>query len=284
MAVTDLTGTKWRINSTTCTAGYGQFSFNLIKYNDVEWGVYDEASISKYFCVGYVVVPNPRFPEPVARDNSLYLYDTYPSMQQVSVGDIIEFGTGTDATNSSLISWLEANAEQIIEPTGNEYTLTQNLTNLTSGNITLTITADEGYSLPAQAGIVVTGGTIVSYDSTTGELVVTSGTTAVEVTCESATPSGYNVTLSVDAIATSNNINFYDGQSSNAPLLATLNIGSSETVTVTSGFIYVASVFFQDVVTPSGNISKLSPPIAPAPPDYLFLVEGDGSITVSADF
>ena len=63
------------------------------------------------------------------------------------------------------------------------YSLTQNLTNLTSGNIALTITPDEGYSLPAQADITVTGGTIVSYDSTTGELVVTAGTTAVEITC-----------------------------------------------------------------------------------------------------
>lgn len=69
------------------------------------------------------------------------------------------------------------------------YTLTNNLTNLTPGNITLNLSADSGYELPAQADITVTGGSIVSYNQSTGALVVTGDTTAVEVTCEQATPS-----------------------------------------------------------------------------------------------
>lgn len=174
MAVTDLRGTKWRITSTTCDAGYGQFSTEII-LNDIPiMGSQGDIYIGYTFDM-------PGGLTPIA--NSVLIYTR---LSELSSGDIIEFTGGSDLTNANLISWMQSHAEQIIEPTGNEYTLTQNLTNLTSGNITLTITPDEGYALPAQADIVVTGGTIVSYDDTTGELVVTAGTTAVEVTCESA--------------------------------------------------------------------------------------------------
>lgn len=173
MAVTDLTGTKWVFNGTiTAEAGYGNFS--------LEAETSEISDVWSRLWVGYTFDPMER-PPIIPAANSLVWMNAISAPQE-------EFTItgGTDATNATLIAWLEANAEQIIEPTGNEYTLTQNLTNLTSGNITLTITPDEGYSLPAQADIVVTGGSIVSYDDTTGELVVTAGTTAVEVTCESA--------------------------------------------------------------------------------------------------
>ena len=182
MAVTDLTGTKWVFND---SYPYGSIqsiarsvNFNSNNNSFVELGVEknnaDEATYIQYYTDNDVIL---------VYDSTGYAISNHWLDQAYRT---IEITGGTDATNADLIAWLEANATQIIEPTGNEYTLTQNLTNLTSGNITLTITADEGYSLPAQADIVVTGGTIVSYDDTTGELVVTAGTTAVEVTCESA--------------------------------------------------------------------------------------------------
>ena len=172
MAVTDLTGTKWEFNSTiTAESGYGIFS--------VEAEISDTTGVWSMLYVGYTFNSELEWPFVPTANNLVWMAGISPPQEQFTITG------GTDVTNTDLIAWLEANATQIIEPTGNEYTLTQNLTNLTNGNITLTITADEGYSLPAQADITVTGGTIVSYDDTTGELVVTAGTTAVEVTCES---------------------------------------------------------------------------------------------------
>ena len=63
------------------------------------------------------------------------------------------------------------------------YTITHNLTNLTKGNITLTIQAEVGYQLPSS--ISVSNGTLVSYDSTTGVAVINGDdTTIVNVVCE----------------------------------------------------------------------------------------------------
>lgn len=187
MAITDLRGTKWLLDEdgfvpTWDTGEYGWgFPFTITF-------VSNETTYSRLS--PYLSLPTDTFD--IQYDSTSVWEADYNDDDEL-VGAwidqsyrVIHITGGTDATNATLIAWLEANAEQIIEPTGNEYTITQNLTNLTSGNITLTITPDEGYALPAQADIVVTGGTIVSYDDTTGELVVTAGTTAVEVTCESA--------------------------------------------------------------------------------------------------
>ena len=265
MAITDLTGTKWRINDTSCSASYGQFT-TVITLNDMPLTPF-EGNIY----IGYTINQLDRV-EPAANCVLIYTY-----MSLLSPGDIIEFTGGTDATNADLIAFMQAHGEQIIEPTANEYTLTQNLTNLTHGNIALTITADEGYSLPAQADIVVTGGTIVSYDDETGELVVTAETTAVEVTCESATPSGYEVRLSVHRLASSSSVSFYDGQDSSSTLLATVAKGNSTTVTVTSGYIY----FVTSTQDESIAVGGLDDTMSYYPPQFCYAVTGDGSIAIN---
>jgi len=65
------------------------------------------------------------------------------------------------------------------------YTITHNLTNLSKGDMTFVIEADSGYNVPSSsAGITVTNGTLVSYDSSTGTLVVHGDdTTTVSITC-----------------------------------------------------------------------------------------------------
>ena len=63
------------------------------------------------------------------------------------------------------------------------YTLTHSLTNLTHGNVTFVVVPDTGYALPS--AVSVSNGTLVSYDSTTGVIVVSGDdTTSISVTCE----------------------------------------------------------------------------------------------------
>lgn len=97
MAVTDLTGTKWVINSTACTSGYGQFHIDF---------VYNENAGNSGFYIGYTFDP----PRPVATANAIV---TIPTLFNVQIGDVIEITDGQDVTNANLISWLESHATQI---------------------------------------------------------------------------------------------------------------------------------------------------------------------------
>ena len=267
MAVSDLTNTTWRLNSTTCTAGYGNFEIDFTLYDDN--GI-EIASEQEELSVGYGLEFMPA-PQRVPQANSIIAYS---NLSGVLVNYSIFITGGTDVTNASLISWLEANATQVIP--SNEYSLSYTLTNLTNGNVSLTITADEGYSLPST--ITVTNGTLVSWDSTTGVAVISeyNANTTVSVECTAAV-SGYEVTLSISPRASSPLVSFYDGEDGSAPLLATVSKGSSETVTVTSGYIFF-NFAGQDQVICTGDIEFYDS----IPTGVIYLVTGDGSITVSA--
>lgn len=107
MAISDLTGTTWVINSTTCTAGYGQFSITGTYSRGGT--TYDIGAVGLY--IGYSI--GARFTI-IETANSIV---TMPSGFDVQVGDVVKFTGGTDATPSgsgfaSLVSWLEANATQ----------------------------------------------------------------------------------------------------------------------------------------------------------------------------
>lgn len=107
MAVTDLTGTKWVFNSSiTATAGYGIFSLEA-EDTDVGSGVWTT------LYVGYNTAWSER-PTPVANVVQWMPYIARPTGEFTITG-------GTDVTNSLLISWLEANATQIIETTSSTY-------------------------------------------------------------------------------------------------------------------------------------------------------------------
>lgn len=105
MAVTDLTNTKWVINSTTCTAGYGQFDV-IFNANSQQGG---ELTDLYMLGIGYSSTKQGA----VATANTIALGS---SLSNVVVGDTIEFLRGTDVTNANLITWLEANATQQVEP------------------------------------------------------------------------------------------------------------------------------------------------------------------------
>ena len=105
MAVTDLTNTKWQIDSVTCTAGYGQFDIYSKLYINGEFAV-----DAYYLYVGYIL-GGGMDAEP--SDNSVLHWS---SLYEIEEGNVLEFGEGQDSTNASLISWLTTHATQIEEP------------------------------------------------------------------------------------------------------------------------------------------------------------------------
>lgn len=110
MAVTDLTGTTWLLNSSLDLSIKTAYGINFVS----------NGSNYIYFAIGRS--PNPR--EPIAY--SLAYYTTYYNSRTVysayggdwvdEVYRTIEITGGTDATNSTLIAWLQANAVQQVEP------------------------------------------------------------------------------------------------------------------------------------------------------------------------
>lgn len=102
MAITNLTGTKWKLNDGfTAPAGYGIFSVNFNfqteystssesgLYVGYHWGTEGPAEAENMCCVAY---------------------------EDFNPGTLIEFTGGADATNTNLITWIQANATQIIAP------------------------------------------------------------------------------------------------------------------------------------------------------------------------
>ena len=92
----------------------------------------------------------------------------------------IEIIDGT--TSTVLRDFIQANATQVLP--GTTYEITHSLTNLIHGNVSFTVTPDTGYSLPSS--VSVSNGTLVSYDSSTGVIVVSGDGAEISVTCEQA--------------------------------------------------------------------------------------------------
>ena len=100
MAITDLTNTKWILNDDwTSTRGYGNFTVNLT-YNNNNY---------MYFYIGYNPALGGSEANVIGLDDGSHFFS----------GEVITFTItgGTDATNASLISWLETNATQVVEET-----------------------------------------------------------------------------------------------------------------------------------------------------------------------
>ena len=102
--ITDLTGTKWQLNS---TISWVESSYNI----DIEYDEYEFEKLIMSSSIG------PR---------SLYLYSLYFDVYMIAENtntttlsthdDIFTITGGTDATNSTLISWLQGNATRIVTP------------------------------------------------------------------------------------------------------------------------------------------------------------------------
>ncbi len=99
MPISNLTGTTWTINSTTCTAGYGKFYIDFL-LKDGEFNPYD------MFCIGWRIGSGSEYP-------TANMVGISVAPEHLSVNDEITITGGTDATNATLIAWFEANATLI---------------------------------------------------------------------------------------------------------------------------------------------------------------------------
>lgn len=105
MPITDLTGTRWLINSTTCTAGYGYFNIQgKAVLNTTPSFEFQLSELNIGFDVNEDAVAN----SVVAYASNLYRYEP------ILASYIVEITGGTSVTNQNLINWLLANATQVL--------------------------------------------------------------------------------------------------------------------------------------------------------------------------
>jgi len=238
MPISDLTGTKWVINdSPTITSGYGTFSLTFS-------GEYEDMT---GLAIGYNKRNYTTGGDLVAGNNLFFLGDIGGSYSVE--GALLSITGGTDATNATLISWLEANATQ-------------------QGGSQLTVDMS-----------TLTGWDALSSGSHTVQIVAkatgyrdSEPTVAVSFT---KAPSGYNVRVQ-GVIDYTGSVTIYDGMTPNDLKLVDYENKSSftfdETVLCTSGYLDVDARGCQPCYNGngSGGVAKTG--------DY-FTVTGDGSIT-----
>ena len=229
-AITDLTGTKWLLNSSFSAISSPTYYIN--KYNTY----YGEGYSTPFYKVNFTCNnvnyyglgtntyegTGTSFPKSSLLHNQFEFitsstssaffslanktqYQSYssqasfngwpattPSSSVISSNPIIITG-GEDVTNANLITWLQSNATQVT--TANVYEISQTLSGLSHGNMTIQITPSSGYTYPSS--LTVTNGTLVSYNSSTGVAVISGDdTTTVSGECSSApTPALISFTI-----------------------------------------------------------------------------------------
>lgn len=161
MAITDLTNTTWNIPAGwTCSAGYGTFS--------IEGNINDD-----YFQGGVKFGKGnwngDEFPN---ASNSIAYWTTDGSVAYFSSSTplTIVITGGTDATNTKLISWLEANGTQVIDMTPKEQFINQlnelsdaiNEKAETSGKMTISQMIENVKGISGGGLVGYSGGTISS--------------------------------------------------------------------------------------------------------------------------
>lgn len=112
MAITNLTGTKWKLNDGfTAPAGYGIFNV------EIDVIISDTTYQSSVLYIGYT---GDMMSNPTEQENSNLIEYEEPAFglmpEVVGAGNLITFNSGADATNTNLITWIQANATQIIAP------------------------------------------------------------------------------------------------------------------------------------------------------------------------
>lgn len=131
MAITDLTGTTWTLNSSLMSYAGGSYSLKTYVVNittDTPLPVYGGTSDAfAAIAIGY---------DNGGERNTVRLYKTYPidsfDIAEIATGEdtkslpdpwqsyysgTFTFTGGTDATNSALIDWVEDNCTEVVQPT-----------------------------------------------------------------------------------------------------------------------------------------------------------------------
>lgn len=176
MAITDLTNTKWLINSTACPAGYGEF---YIDFNTEDFNGYN------IFFIGYTINGGG---ETSARASTVVISF---GPEFLDSDTILTITGGTDVTNSDLISWLQEHATQIIEP---EKIITS-FSSVALNGSTLTINGKSfSLSSTSSSGDLQTEKSfrninIVDNNDTTYTLMIDNNSAVVEKYSDTSTPS-----------------------------------------------------------------------------------------------
>lgn len=113
-------------------------------------------------------------------------YDNTNTLQFITLKEVVFTNVnGTFASEPQNFSkWQTWLNNKEVTPASNVYSLTHSLTNLANGNVSFTVTPDTGYSLPSS--VTVSNGTLVSYDSSTGVIVVSGDSAEITVDCPQA--------------------------------------------------------------------------------------------------
>lgn len=168
MAITDLTGTTWHFNDVLSLPSSASSNvYYSINYTATLYGTeMDFASLE--YNASYLTFVGNTLEVPYSSDNGWI--SAYPDR-------LIRITGGTDVTNSSLISWLESNATQVVReiskiklPDGSEY----NFKDTVSGYITSApVTSVNGQTGNVTVQGVLTAGTGITIANNVISLNVT---------------------------------------------------------------------------------------------------------------
>lgn len=211
ITISDLTNTTWLLNNSFALPQNLDISYaiNFTSNNNTFKNIYlDDDYGEDNFMISYYTADN----------QTIYVYDSFDGGWTNQAYRTIEITGGTDVTNATLISWLEAHATQ--QGGGS------------TGTVLKIYSNDEratAYDIYVQGGTYVTPTKLATVQRT-------------------PTPSGYNITCTIQEyyIGDKQYLRFYDGQDSSGTLLyestGTVLATSPLTLTSTTGYIYVTTV------------------------------------------
>ena len=175
--ITSLKGTTWQMNPTINVGGFS--GANII--TNIGTGMHIEFD-GHGNMFGYTSITRLKIGNVVVASASAYNQYTYPaSPTTLSATSTPIFITGgSSATSPTTIGWFENETEPSDVAVEMTYTITEDLTRTDSDKTILVIEAANGRRLPSS--VTVTGATLDSYSSTTGEIVLSSVSDSVSVT------------------------------------------------------------------------------------------------------
>ena len=176
--ITSLKGTTWQMNPTINVSNI--YSANIItnigtgmrlEFSGVD-NLFEHSKTTKLLIGNVVVASGKVF-------NQYTSPPSYPTDLSASSTPVFITG-GSDVSSSSVIGWFENQSEPSDVAVEMTYTVTEDLTRTDSDKTILVIEAANGRRLPSS--VTVTGATLDSYSSTTGEIVLSSVSDSVSVT------------------------------------------------------------------------------------------------------
>lgn len=281
MAVTDLTGTKWQFKDTilppnkdgsylleltvtsdnysiTLPYTYSGYNYTHVTLEDAsnnnvpycKFGTYGGGSASGYF-ISYWV-EGQKSGKITKTGWAYHTYNYSPSVPldgntPIISAPVVVFTGGEDATNADFITWLEANAEQIIEPTSTPTTITYNGATLAELEAGQTATFPQGVKAKTDVSIAFGSKGSITYNGKTTE--IEAGKTA-NLLC-GGKKFGTDVVVSVES-------------ASNAPEIVSWADGTDEQIAAMVAALDAGTISIEDTGWAVGDERKVTLAAMPA--------------------